>query len=101
MPDFYIDVQDDARLHIAALLHPGIQNERVFAYGQPYTWASMRAELQKLYPGREFSSETIAGKMDRSDIELGPTAEGWLKEMGLPGYTLLQDTLRANTQDLV
>ncbi|KAH6876798.1 hypothetical protein B0T10DRAFT_532511 [Thelonectria olida] len=35
-PEYYVHVQDCARLHVAALLDPSIQNERIFAFAHPF-----------------------------------------------------------------
>lgn len=100
MIDFYVDVQDNARLHVAALLHPQVSSERIFAYAAPYTWKDVQTTLAKLYPSKTFVPEIEASKLDRSDIELAPRAENLLKEMGRPGWTSLEDSLLANTRDL-
>lgn len=39
LADFCLSVEDHVRLHVATLLHPDVSNERIFAYGQPYTVA--------------------------------------------------------------
>jgi hypothetical protein len=31
-----VDVQDDARIHVAALINPEIQNERIIVFAEPY-----------------------------------------------------------------
>lgn len=100
MVDFYIDVQDNARLHLAALLHPEISGERIFAYAAPYTWRDVQTTLAKLYPNKIFATEIEPSKLERSDIELAPRAEDLLKEMGYTGWTKLEDSLLANTRDL-
>ncbi|KID86410.1 aldehyde reductase II [Metarhizium guizhouense ARSEF 977] len=97
---FYVDVQDTARLHAAALLRPRMENERIFAYAAPYTWRDIQTTLAKLYPDRIFAPQMEASRLDRSDIELPAKAEDWLKEMGRTRWTSLEDSGLANTRDL-
>lgn len=35
--EWFVDVQDDAQLHVAALTNPKVQNERIYAYAEPFT----------------------------------------------------------------
>ncbi|KAH0596527.1 hypothetical protein MHUMG1_05645 [Metarhizium humberi] len=97
---FYVDVQDTARLRAAALLHPRMENEWIFAYAAPYTWRDIQTTLAKPYPDRIFAPQMEAPSLDRSDIELPVKAEYWLKEMGRMGWTSLEDSVLANTRDL-
>lgn len=100
MTDFCIDVQDTARLHAAALLHPRMENERIFAYAAPYTWRDTQTTLAKPYPDRIFAPQMEASRLDRSDIELPAKAEYWLQEMGRMGWTSPEDSVLANIRDL-
>lgn len=34
--EWFVDVQDTARLHVAALVNPNIQNERILALAEPF-----------------------------------------------------------------
>ncbi|KAM6529201.1 hypothetical protein FALCPG4_007347 [Fusarium falciforme] len=98
---FYVDVKDTARLHLAALLHPDIREERIFAYAGPYTWHMIQAAMKDLYPDKTFSPEISEAILDRSEIVLAPRAEGYLKEMGCKGWTTLEESVKMNTEDLV
>jgi hypothetical protein len=100
MADFHVDVQDTARLHLAALLHPEIQNERIFAYATPYTWRGIQMLIQNLYPGKTFVPVIPEVATERSEIVMAPRAEALLKEMGRGGWTTLEESVRLNTEDL-
>lgn len=99
--DFFIDVQDDARLHVAALLHPGICRERIFAYCKPYTWRVIQDILRKLYPSRSFTPNAPEATLDSSEILPSTRTEALLKEMDRPGFTPLEECIRMNSEDLV
>lgn len=36
--EWFVDVQDSARLHVAAFTYPTVKNERIIAYSEHYTW---------------------------------------------------------------
>lgn len=38
LTEWFVDVQDSARLHVAALTNPDVKNERIIAYGEHFTW---------------------------------------------------------------
>lgn len=98
--DFYIDVEDTARIHVAGLLHPDVASERLFAYAWPYTWKSMQAVMKSVYPDKTFGPDFEEHEMDRSVIVGKERAAGLLKEMGREGWTAVEEVVRLNTEDL-
>ncbi|KAK4112871.1 NAD(P)-binding protein [Canariomyces notabilis] len=98
--DFFVDVQDNARLHVAALIHPDVQGERIFAYASPFTWRGIQRIMQKLYPGKTFPRDLDEAELDKSDIVRAPRTEALLRDMGRPGWTSLEETVRLNIEDL-
>ena len=100
MLDFFVDVQDNARLHVAALIHPGVLSERIFAYAQPYTWRGVQRAIQLLYPRKFVSGDIEDIELDASQIVPAPRAEILLKDMGRPGWTSLEESVRMNVKDL-
>ncbi|RYP78483.1 hypothetical protein DL771_000436 [Monosporascus sp. 5C6A] len=53
-PQWCVDAVDTALLHIAGLLCPHTENERIFAYGHRKTWTDFIQRLKKMYPHHEF-----------------------------------------------
>jgi hypothetical protein len=100
MPDFFVDVQDNARLHVGALIHPDVLSERIFAYVQPYTWRGVQRVVQALYPRRSFSGDIEDAEPDASQVVPAPRAEALLKDMGRPGWTSFEESVRMNVEDL-
>ncbi|OJJ35827.1 hypothetical protein ASPWEDRAFT_41068 [Aspergillus wentii DTO 134E9] len=99
---YCVDVQDVARLHVAGLLHSDVENERLFAFGSQFVWNDITTLYQKAYPDREFAKELPSMTSARPlEIERAGRAEWLLKEMGTSGWTALEDTLKANIEDLV
>ncbi|GFF22557.1 aldehyde reductase 2 [Aspergillus udagawae] len=99
-PQYFVDVQDDAILHVAAAIHPGVQSERVFAFAAPVNGDSVLAVLRKLYPSRSFPANFQA-EGDLSEIVPRKRAEALLREMGRDGWTSLEESIKRNTEDLV
>lgn len=95
-----MDVQDNALLHVAAAIHPGVESERIFAFAEPENGDSILAILRRLYPGRTFPSDFQA-EQDLSEIVPRKRAEALLKDMGKDGWTSLEESIRRNTYDLV
>ncbi len=48
--EWCVNVRDIARVHIAALLDPTVQNERLFAFAEPFNWTDVIAIFKKLRP---------------------------------------------------
>ncbi|KAI0911776.1 aldehyde reductase [Ustulina deusta] len=97
---YFVDVQDDALLHVAAAIHPGVESERIFAFAEPVNGDSILATLRRLYPGRTFLPDFQA-EQDLSDIVPRKRAETLLNDMGKTGWTSLEESIRRNTYDLV
>ncbi|KAF4624525.1 hypothetical protein G7Y89_g13647 [Cudoniella acicularis] len=53
-PQYYIDIQDTARLHVAGLTIPDVKNERLFAFATPFNWNNVLRIMRKLRPDHQF-----------------------------------------------
>jgi hypothetical protein len=98
MEAFYMDVQDSARLLVAAVASTTIKNERVFAYYVNRTWNDMRRKVRELFPDRP---ELVRGEdqvLPGRDLSYAPgpiaRAEELLREIGQPGYVNEDDIIR-------
>ncbi|KAF2135660.1 uncharacterized protein K452DRAFT_354301 [Aplosporella prunicola CBS 121167] len=96
---YFVDVQDTALLHVAAAIHPGVENERVFAFAEPCNGDSILKILRKLYPGKKFP-ENFQSDKDLSKIVPRARAEELLRDMGKSGWTSMQESVKLNTEDL-
>ncbi|KAI1263593.1 aldehyde reductase [Xylariaceae sp. FL1019] len=98
---YYVDVQDNALLHVAAAVLPDVVSERVFAFAEPFNGDGILAILHKLYPSRTFP-ESFQSDHDLTDIVPRTRALELLKAMGkTEGWTSLEETIRRNTEDLI
>ncbi|KAJ8124254.1 hypothetical protein O1611_g9388 [Lasiodiplodia mahajangana] len=97
---YFVDVQDNALLHVAAAIHPDVESERVFAFAEPENGNTILAILRRLYPDRTFPADFQA-EQDLSEIVPRKRAEELLRDMGKDSWTSLEESLRRNTEDLV
>lgn len=97
--EYFVDVQDAAILHVAAVVFPHAQNQRIFAFADRFSWDAILDILRKIDPQRKFPDH-FSGGTDPNKIEPRAKAEALLKAMGLPGWTSLEDSIRMNVRGL-
>ena len=94
-----VNVKDTARLHVAALLDPEVENERILAFAYPYNWNAILAVLRKIYPDKKFPADIKDEPRDLSKLDNSRGAT-LLKAFGRSGFTGLEETIRENTAGL-
>ncbi|GKT60581.1 nad dependent epimerase dehydratase [Colletotrichum tofieldiae] len=97
--DYFVDVQDTGIIHVAAALLPDVQDERIFAFAEPYNWNKVLGILRKQNPDHSFPDD-FEGSVYPHTIKPRDRAEQLLKSMGLPGWTSLENSLLKNTEQL-
>ncbi|PWY65891.1 aldehyde reductase [Aspergillus eucalypticola CBS 122712] len=100
---YCVDIQDAALLHVAALINPTVQNERLFAYGWPFFWNDLATIYRDIFPNRELPTDLPARDKDADLLDVKPSkrSEDLLKEMGKPGWSSLKEIVVANAYGLV
>ncbi|KAJ7602296.1 NAD-P-binding protein [Mycena polygramma] len=98
-PQWFVNVADTARLHVAGLIDPSCNGKRIFAFAAPYTWNEVLAILRKQNPGREFMEDAPDQGRDLSQIP-NHFAEALLKKHYQKGFTGLEETVRENSRGL-
>ncbi|GME37554.1 NAD(P)-binding protein [Neofusicoccum parvum] len=95
---YYVHVQDVARLHMAALIHPDACGERIFAFGGPYSINEFFKIFEKSVPG--YQSPPMISGLDFPLAPIGPRerAESLLKDMGRPGFVGLEETVKESVK---
>ena len=88
---------------MAGLVNTEVEGERLFAFGRPFTWKEITQILQANFPSHKFSDEPMKHEDRTGNLEIEPAgrSEQLLKSMGKPGWSTLEDTLKANIEDLV
>jgi nucleoside-diphosphate-sugar epimerase len=95
----FVDVQDDARVHVGALIYPDVKNERLFAFAYPYNWNDILHVLRKLYPDRQFIDDLSNMGEDKSIVS-NKRAEELLRRYSGSGWTTLEESVKRNVEGL-
>ncbi|KAJ4299638.1 hypothetical protein N0V90_004884 [Kalmusia sp. IMI 367209] len=80
-PQWFVDVRDQARLHVAGAVLAGVENRRIFGWAGPYTWIGVADALEKEMGTRTTIRLTDKGH-DITKVLAKEKAEGYLKRMG-------------------
>ena len=98
-PQWMVNVKDTARLHVAALVDPDVENERILAFAYPFDCNDILACLRRLYPDKEFPEDIEDQSRDLSKLD-NSRGEELLKRFGRSGWTGLEETIWENTGGL-
>ncbi|KAK3114644.1 hypothetical protein LTR53_006856 [Teratosphaeriaceae sp. CCFEE 6253] len=90
-PFWFVDVIDDARLHVAALLDPSCAGQRIFAAAEPFNWNDLLRIFRKLRPGKAFMADVEMGR----NLSRVPNqeAEALLRKWFGKGWTGLEESV--------
>ncbi|KAI4797303.1 NAD(P)-binding protein [Aureobasidium sp. EXF-8845] len=100
-PQWFVNVQDTARLHVAALIDADIKNERVFAFAEPYNWNSVLAAMRKARPDAKIPEDLKDNSKDLSKVLPKARAEEILKKnFGQNSFIGLEESIKANIDNL-
>ena len=98
-PQWMVNVQDTARVHVGALLDPDMRDERIIAFAYPFNWNDVLGLMRKLYPGKTFPQDIPNEERDLSELDNSKGAE-LLKAFGRDGWTGLEESIKENVQDM-
>ncbi|CAG8397788.1 unnamed protein product [Penicillium salamii] len=101
-PQWYVDVADVARLHVAALLSPTVRFERIFAFAAPQNWTEIVRILRKLRPGNlMIPPEPENEGHDLSEVVPSKRANEILRDFfGRPGWISLEESIAEGISDM-
>ena len=91
-PQYMVHARDVALLHLAALLEPDVENERLLAFAEPYNYGSLVDTFKRIDPSKEFA-EVPAGPKDLSIVDTRRGTE-LLQRYGRAGFDGVEATLR-------
>ncbi|KFY76595.1 hypothetical protein V499_03802 [Pseudogymnoascus sp. VKM F-103] len=98
-PQYFIDVDDAGRLHVAAAILPGLEDQRIFGFAGRFNWDAVLDIFRRHFPGRTFPDNFSSGE-DGSEIIPRGKAEQLLRDLGRPGWTSLEESILANIEGL-
>lgn len=97
LTEWFVDVRDTARLHIAALTNPTVISERIFAHSETYNWTRILSILRRAYPGHSWPENPKDEPEDLSTFdEPRKRSLGLLRGMGREGFIGLEESVRVN-----
>ncbi len=92
-PQWYVDVEDTALLHLGALTLSDVRNERLLAFAGKYSWTQILETLHRRYPQKIKLQSVDEQALDAGEVDNKRSVEV-LKQMGKDGgFTSLEDTL--------
>ncbi|RDW88391.1 hypothetical protein BP6252_00423 [Coleophoma cylindrospora] len=92
-PQYFVDVRDTARLHVAGLINPDVQNERIFAFTEPFNFSDVMQIIKEIEPDHKLPEETLTNDRDLSEVAEIPRAIELLKEFGRDGFIPLKQSI--------
>lgn len=101
--DLFINILDAVYLHIAALILPDVQNERVFGFIDVYNSNDILAVLRKQCPDRQFMSDFEVLGRAKTTVKpaLQERALQLMRRMGRDGFISFEESIRANAAKFV
>ncbi|KAG8158145.1 hypothetical protein KVR01_011906 [Diaporthe batatas] len=101
-PQYFIDVGDTGRLHVAAGILAHVKDERIFGFAGRFSMDDVLGILRRAAaPGgtRKIPDNFSAGS-DPSEIAPRGRAEQLLRDLGRPGWVGLEESVLANIEDV-
>ncbi|KAJ3547636.1 hypothetical protein NM208_g1419 [Fusarium decemcellulare] len=96
---YSVDYQDTARLHLAAGIFEHVQGERIFGFAHSFCWDMVLELLREIEPEKAFPPN-FSSEQDPNEIEPRDKAEQLLRDLGRPGWTSLEESVRGVVGDL-
>lgn len=98
-PQYYVNVDDNAMVHVAALIFEDVKSERLFTFAYPYSWNDLLAIFRKKYPGKKFIDDIPDLGEDKSNVA-NKRAEELLERLKGRGWESLEDSVKFLTDKL-
>lgn len=99
-PQWYIDVRDATRLHIAAAALAGVDGERVFGFAEPYTWPDIVKVIEKGMERCAFMPQDKGKDLSTAD-RLRARALDLLIRLGREGWGGFDQAVREKYQSIL
>lgn len=100
--EYFVDVRDTARLHVAALVVPSVKSKRILAYAEPYNWSQLLDILRKAYPSREWPANIPNEAKDLSTItKARARSVEILQALGRKDFISLEESVKASAKSTI
>ncbi|KAJ0310930.1 hypothetical protein COL516b_001630 [Colletotrichum fioriniae] len=98
--EYFVDVEDNARLHVAAAVLPNVRSERIFAWAEPFNFDTVLDILRTHFPEKNFVDNfhhyrelSVVSQPQSRAVEL-------LRQLGRDGFVPLKQSVLLNVEDL-
>ncbi|ERF76571.1 hypothetical protein EPUS_05844 [Endocarpon pusillum Z07020] len=98
-PSHFINVKDVACLHVAALLLPAVEGERLLGYAKPFSQTEILEILRRIEPEKQFESDPEGEGRDISEVD-NARSEELVRKLTGEGWTGLEETVKENVKHL-
>ena len=95
VPQYFIDVEDTALLHIAALTEEDVKDERLLGFAEPFNFNSWVGAFRKIDPSKPWPPNDPKQQHDLSKPNTTRALE-LLKRYGRNGWTHFYESVRRN-----
>lgn len=92
-PQWYVDVRDQARLHVAGAVLDGVENRRMFAWAGTYTWIGL-ADVLEAEMGERTSIRLADKGVDLTKVLAKDKAESYLERLGRSDWVSFDQSVR-------
>ncbi|KAF2828748.1 NAD(P)-binding protein [Ophiobolus disseminans] len=93
-PQYFIDVRDTAKLHLAALLDADTAGERLWGFAERFNWNDVLALFRKVWPERQFPKDLEGLGVDESIADTEGALGALRRVYGLEGWRGLEGAVR-------
>jgi nucleoside-diphosphate-sugar epimerase len=93
-PQYFIDVRDTARLHVAALVDSATSNERLWGFAEPYNWNVMLAIFRSIWPQKKFADDFKDLSLDDAIMPTESALAALEHVFGQTGWTKLETSMK-------
>jgi len=91
-PQYWVDVRDVGRLHVAAVKFPDVNGRRIFAWVDGWNWNRVLKVLRELRPDHKFTNDIPDLGEDMTSID-NTEDEKLLVRMGRKGWTSFRESM--------
>ncbi|KAI1409921.1 NAD(P)-binding protein [Hypoxylon sp. FL1857] len=92
-PQWHVDTRDTGLLYVAALITPGVNGERLYGFGDRYSWPKVAEILKKLYPQKDIPTLEGSG-WDQTEVPNERALE-LLRGLGQTRWTTFEESVAA------
>ncbi|KAF4986597.1 hypothetical protein FGRMN_10765 [Fusarium graminum] len=97
-PQYFVDIQDNALIHVACTLLSTVQGERIFAWVEPWNFDAILGILRQQNPHRAFVQNFQSGHCSEDVRQPKSRSIQLLGTLGKSRFTSLEESIRLNSE---